>query len=351
MFYSSHVILIHTTLFQRPSGPLIALPPPSSTASPSAPLTAPPPPASAASITFFPFSILRPRASTGMVGSRRRPFCTHGSWIQRVRRSTHRGAKLASSSSDGSPKRPVKVLVVDANAGSSADGSPVCIPVFGRGDEIPRSVVKIGEGDVPKMCDRIGEGGASFVPVPKMCDGIGDGGASSVPIPKMCDSGRRPKEPVKLGPVAVIGPRNASSTLAAVAFASITSTSCMSLTWKMKASAWRQGLYVPDSEEEDGHGHGFERPQLRRRAGLPGGDVGGCYNHGCAVVASTASKMAEKMTMVTNPVVQAALIQAVVDVLRRFHRRRRTTPRDGSTLEGIACQDGTPLPRDLCQHP
>ncbi|RCV32417.1 hypothetical protein SETIT_7G001100v2 [Setaria italica] len=39
------------------------------------------------------------------------------------------------------------------------------------------------------MCDRIGEGGASFVPVPKMCDGIGDGGASSVPIPKMCDTG------------------------------------------------------------------------------------------------------------------------------------------------------------------
>ena len=50
------------------------------------------------------------------------------------------------------------MLVVGANAGGGADGSPMCVPVFGGGDGIPRSVGKIGEGDVPNMCDGIGEG-------------------------------------------------------------------------------------------------------------------------------------------------------------------------------------------------
>nr|XP_034588394.1 uncharacterized protein LOC117850645 [Setaria viridis] len=249
-----------------------------------------------------------------MAGSRRRPFRTRGSWIQRVRRSTHRGAKLASSSSDGSPERKFKVLVVGANAGGGADGSPVCVPVFGSGDEIPRSVIKIGEGDVPKVCDGIGEGGPSSVPVPKMCDGIGDAGASSVPIPKMCDGGRRLKEPVKLD--AGGGDRSPERILniGRSRLRVDHLDQLYVLDSEDEGIGMEAGLYVPDSEEEDGHGRGFERPQLRRRAGLPGGDVGGRYNHGCAVVASTTSKMAEKMTMVANPVVQAASIQAVVDV-------------------------------------
>ena len=45
-----------------------------------------------------------------------------------------------------------------------------------------------------------------------------------------------------------------------------------------------------------------------------GGDVGGRYNRGRAVVASTASNMAKKMTMATNSVIEAASIQAAVDV-------------------------------------
>jgi hypothetical protein len=36
------------------------------------------------------------------------------------------------------------------------------------------------------------------------------------------------------------------------------------------------GLYVPDSEEEDGGGYGSRHQQLRRHARLPGGgDVAG----------------------------------------------------------------------------
>ena len=107
-------------------------------------------------------------------------------------------------------------------------------------DGIPRSVGKIGEGDVPNMCDGTGEGGASSVPVLKMCNEIGEGGTRSVPIPKMCDGGTRQKEPVKLGPMAVTGSQSTSSILGVVAIASITLASCMSLTPKMKASAWRQ---------------------------------------------------------------------------------------------------------------
>jgi len=95
--------------------------------------------------------------------------------------------------------------------------------MFGGSDGIPRSVGKIGEDDVPNMCD-----------------GIGEGGASSVPIPKMCDGGTRQKEPVKLGPMAVTGSQSTSSILGVVAIASITLASCMSLTPKMKASAWRR---------------------------------------------------------------------------------------------------------------
>ncbi|CAD6213730.1 unnamed protein product [Miscanthus lutarioriparius] len=204
-----------------------------------------------------------------MAGSRRRPFRTRGSWIQRVRRSTHRGAKLASNNSDGSPERPVKVLVIGANAGGGADGSPMCVPVFGGDDGIPRSVDKIGEGDVPNMCDGIGEGGASSVPVLKMCNEIGEGGTRSVPIPKMCDGGTRQKEPVKLGPMAVTGAQSTSSILGVVAIASITLASC---------------------------------------------DVDGRYNCGRAVVASIASNKSEKMTMAANPVIKAALVQAAVDV-------------------------------------
>ncbi|CAD6218777.1 unnamed protein product [Miscanthus lutarioriparius] len=207
-----------------------------------------------------------------MAGSQRYPFRTLGSWIQWIRRSTHRGAKLASSNSDGSPERPVKVLVVGANAGGGADGSPI----------------KTGQGDVPNMCDEIGEGGASSVPILKMCDEIGEGGTSSVPIPKMCDGGTRQKEPVKLG--AGGGDRSPEHVLN-IGHSRLRVDhlgQLYVLDSEDEGIGKEAGLYVPDSEEEDGHGSGL--------------------------VASTASNKSEKMTMATNPIIQAGSIQAAVDV-------------------------------------
>ena len=203
----------------------------------------------------------------------------------------HRGAKLASSNSDGSPERPVKVLVVDANAGGGADGSPMCVPMFGGSDGIPRSVGKIGEDDVPNMCD-----------------GIGEGGASSVPIPKMCDGGTRQKDPMKLGAGGDDGSPEHILNIGRSRLRVDHLGQLYVLDSEDEGIGMEAGLYVPDSEEEDGHGSGCERRQLRRCAGLPGGDVGGRYNCGRAVVASTASNKSEKMTMAANPVIQATSV-------------------------------------------
>ncbi|CAD6220958.1 unnamed protein product [Miscanthus lutarioriparius] len=202
-----------------------------------------------------------PHASTGIAGSRRRPFCTCGSKIQRVRHSTHRGAKLASSNSDGSPERPVKVLVVGANAGGGADGSPMCVPVFGGGgDGIPRSVSKIGEGDVHPQHVRLDWGRrASSVPVLKMCDEIGEGGASSVPIPKMCDGGTRQKEPMKLGAGGGDGSPEHVLNIGRSHLRVDHLDQLYVLHSEDVGIGMEAGLYVPDLEEEDGHGRGYER--------------------------------------------------------------------------------------------
>jgi hypothetical protein len=91
-----------------------------------------------------------------------------------------------------------------------------------------------------------------------------------------------------------------------------------------EGSDMQVGLFAPDSEEEDGGGYGG-RQQLRRRARLlGGGDVGEGYSRGRALVASAASKLAEEVNMVANPVVDVATVvdpvgkvvtdQAAVDV-------------------------------------
>jgi hypothetical protein len=114
----------------------------------------------------------------------------------------------------------------------------MCVPVFGGGDGIPRSVGKIGEGDVPNMCD-----------------GIGEGGASSVSIPKMCDGGTRQKEPMKLG--AGGGDRSPERVLN-IGHSRLRVDhlgQLYVLDSEDEGIGMEAGLYVPDSEEEDGHGH------------------------------------------------------------------------------------------------
>ncbi|CAD6263597.1 unnamed protein product [Miscanthus lutarioriparius] len=184
----------------------------------------------------------------------------------------------------------------------------MCVPVFGGSDGIPISVGKIGEGDVPNMCDRIGEGGVSSVPVLKMCDEIGEGSASSVPIPKMCDGGTRQNEPMKLGASGGDGSPEHVLNIGCSRLRVDHIGQLYVLDSEDEGSGMEAGLYVPDSEEEDGHDCGCERRQLHRCVGLPRGDVGGCYNCGRAVVASTASNKSEKMTMAANSVIKAASV-------------------------------------------
>jgi len=142
----------------------------------------------------------------------------------------------------------------------------MCVPVFGGGDKIPRSIGKIGEGDVPNMCDGTGEGGASSVPVLKMCDEIGEGGTSSVPIPKMCDGGTRQKEPVKLGAGGGDGSPEHVLNIGRSRLRVDHLGQLYVLDSKDEGIGMEAGLYVPDSEEEDGHGRGCEHRQLCRRA-------------------------------------------------------------------------------------
>ena len=135
----------------------------------------------------------------------------------------------------------------------------MCVPVFGGDAGIPRSVGKIGEGDVPNMCDGIGEGGASSVPVLKMCDEIGEGGTSSVPIPKMCDGGTRQKEPMKLGAGGGDGSPEHVLNIGRSRLRVDHLGQLYVLDSKDEGIGMEAGLYVPDSEEEDGHGRGCER--------------------------------------------------------------------------------------------
>lgn len=185
--------------------------------------------------------------------------------------------------------------------GGGADGSPVCIPVRGSGG-FPTYIDKIGEDDgssvsVPKLCDGIGEREESSVSGSTLCDGIGEGSASSVSVPEMCSrigegGDGSPKRVVDIG----------RSRLRVDHLGQL-----YVLDSEDEGIGMEVGLFVPDSEEEDGGDRGCGRRQLRRRARLPGGVVG-AYNRGRAGVPSTDTKIAEKMTMLANPATEVATV-------------------------------------------